>query len=114
MSAVASELSKAWIGKSCSIYHIGEYYNNPRVAKWIREQGYKEVDEGYHDNLQYTAQMMVFDPTTVRMKQRLAAGKFSINGVGLSPPQSTIAFGKRLIGYQADITAAAIREARGY
>ena len=76
----------------------------------IRES--KRVDEGLHDNLQYTAQMMVVDPTTVRMRQRIAVGKFSINGVDLAPAEKTIALGKRLVDYQASLTAEAIRKAR--
>jgi hypothetical protein len=57
--------------------------------------------------------MMVVDPNTVRMRQRVAAGRFSINGIPLAPPEKTIALGKRLVEYQASVTADAIRRARG-
>jgi hypothetical protein len=56
--------------------------------------------------------MMVVDPATVRMRQRVAVGKFSINGVTLTPPEGTIALGKRLIEYQASVTVEAIRKAK--
>lgn len=112
MREVADELSRAWEGSGATIHYIAEYYDNPRVARWIQGQGIHEVDEGLHDNLQYTAQMMVVDPATVRMRQRVAVGKFSINGVALTPPEGTIALGKRLIEYQASVTAEAIRKAR--
>jgi hypothetical protein len=69
--------------KDATAQFITEYYDNPRVAKWIERQEIKEVDEGYHDNLQYTAQMVLVDPDTVRMKQRMAVGKFSGNGSAL-------------------------------
>lgn len=56
--------------------------------------------------------MMVVDPNTVRTRQRIGAGKFSIN-VWLAPAERTIALGKRLVDYQASRTAEAIRSARG-
>jgi creatinine amidohydrolase/Fe(II)-dependent formamide hydrolase-like protein len=112
MREVAQELSRTWQGSATSIHYIPEYYDNPRVARWLRDQGIHEIDEGIHDNLQYTAQMMVVDPNTVRMRQRIAADRFSINGVDLAPPDETIALGKRLIEYQASVAAEAIRKAR--
>jgi hypothetical protein len=42
-----------------------------------------------HDDFAITAIMMTVDPTTVRMKQRLAADKFRINGVELAPADKT-------------------------
>jgi creatinine amidohydrolase/Fe(II)-dependent formamide hydrolase-like protein len=112
MREVAEELSRAWEGSGATIHYIAEYYDNPRVARWLQVQGILEVDEGFHDNLQYTAQMMVVDPATVRMRQRVAVGKFSINGVRLAPPEQTIALGKRLVEYQASVTVEAIRKTR--
>lgn len=113
MREVAEELSRAWGSGRTRIHYIAEYYDNARVARWLRAQGIHEVDEGFHDNLQYTAQMMVVDPNTVRMPQRIVAGRFSINGVSLASVESTIALGKPLVGYQAFVTAGAIRRARG-
>jgi creatinine amidohydrolase/Fe(II)-dependent formamide hydrolase-like protein len=112
MREVAEELSGAWEGSGATIHYIAEYYDNPRVARWLQAQGIHEVDEGLHDNLQYTTQMMVVDPATVRMRQRVAVGKFSINGVSLAPPEKTIALGKRLVEYQASVTVEAIRKTR--
>jgi len=54
--------------------------------------------------------MMAVDPTTVRMKQRVAAGKFSINGVDLAPPERTIEWGKKIIAMRAESTIKAIRK----
>ncbi|MDZ7778552.1 MAG: hypothetical protein U5R14_01270 [Gemmatimonadota bacterium] len=39
------------------------------------------------------------------------AGLFSINGVDLAPLSRTIANGRRLVRYRAELTARAIREA---
>ena len=112
MREVAEELSRAWKRSGATIHYIPEYYNNARVARWLQGQGIHEVDAGLHDNLQYTAQMMVVDPATVRMRQRVVAGKFTINGVNLAPPEGTIALGKRLIEYQASVTVEAIHKVR--
>lgn len=113
MRRVSEELSRAWSDSGTTIHYIPEYYDNARVATWLKTQGIEEVDEGWHDNLQYTSQMMVADPTTVRMQQRIAKGLFSINDVPLAPAKKTIALGKRLIAYQASVAVEAIRKARG-
>jgi creatinine amidohydrolase len=113
MREAAAELSAAWRGGGSTIHYIPEYYDNARVAGWLRSQGVHEVDEGWHDNVQYTAQMMVLDPTLVRMHQRIEAGNFSINGVDLAPPERTVELGNRLADYQATLTIAAIRAALG-
>ena len=55
--------------------------------------------------------MLAIDPNSIRMKQRLAAGNFRINGVDLSPPQKTIAIGKQIITLRADTTIQAIHKA---
>jgi creatinine amidohydrolase len=55
--------------------------------------------------------MMVVDPTTVRMTERIAAGKFSIHGVELAPAERTIALGRQLVDHIATTTAEAARTA---
>ena len=56
--------------------------------------------------------MTVVDPTTVRMKQRMAVDKFRINGVELAPAEQTIARGKQIIEFRAETTVEAIRKAQ--
>lgn len=112
MASVAGRLNKLWGGKA-TIHHIPEYYDYAGVKKWLEAQGIREGNEGIHDDFAITAQMMVVDPTTVRMKERIAARKFSINGVALSPPEKTVAMGRKIVAYRADVTVAAIRKALG-
>ena len=81
------------------------------MKKWLEQQGIRQIDEGLHDDFAITAQMMVVDPTTVRMKQRMAADKFRINGVELAPAEKTIAWGKKIIDFRADATVKAIKKA---
>lgn len=111
MKEVAGKLNAKWAGGKNRAHFIKEYYEYPGVKKWLETQGIKQVDEGLHDDFAVTAQMMVVDPTTVRMKQRLAADKFRINGVNLAPADKTIEWGKKIIDYRADSTVQAIRKA---
>ncbi len=115
MSEVAARLARIW-GSAAAIHFIPEYYdfyNSGALSKWLESQGVRETDEGHHDNAAITAMMMTVDPETVRMRQRRAKGKFSINGVPLDPAEKTIALGRKAIDHRANVTVAAIRKALG-
>ncbi|HEX2488736.1 MAG TPA: creatininase family protein [Blastocatellia bacterium] len=114
MKEVAAELSAKWTDGKTKIFYISEYYDYPGLSKWLESQGVHEVDEGHHDDYGITAQMMVVDPDTVRMKERLAKGKFSINSVKLAPASKTIAMGRKAIEFRAGVTVQAIRKAIGH
>lgn len=111
MKEVAARLNAKWTDGKTRVHFIPEYYDYPGVKKWLEEQGIKQVSEGLHDDFAVTAQMMAVDPTTVRMKQRIAADKFRINGVDLAPAEKTIAWGKKIIEFRAETTVTAIRKA---
>jgi creatinine amidohydrolase/Fe(II)-dependent formamide hydrolase-like protein len=111
MKAVAERLNARWADGKSRVHFIPEYYDYPGVKKWLEGQGIKQVSEGIHDDFAITAIMMTVDPTTVRMKQRLAAQKFRINGVELAPAEKTIAWGKKIVDFRADVTVQAIRKA---
>ncbi len=111
MKEVADRLNGRWAGGRTRVLFVPEYYDYPGVEKWLQGQGVRQEDEGLHDDFIVTAQMMAVDPATVRMKQRMAAGKFRINGLDLAPAERTIAWGKRIIDYRAETTVRAIRKA---
>jgi creatinine amidohydrolase len=111
MKEVAARLNEKWKGGKTHVHFIPEYYDYPGVTKWLEEQGVKQVPEGLHDDFAITAIMMTVDPTTVRMKQRVAADKFRINGVELAPAAKTIEWGKKIVDYRAEVTVKAIRKA---
>lgn len=111
MKTVASELTAKWKGGNTSIHFIPEYYDYPGVNKWLATQGVPQTDEGIHDDFAITSQMMVIDPASVRLRQRMAKGKASINGVDLTPAEKSIAWGRKVVNYRAEITVAAIRKA---
>ena len=112
MKDVAAALTEKWAGKT-TIHYIPEYYDYPGLTKWLESQGIRQVDEGHHDDLGISALVMTVDPNAIRMRQRLAKGKFSINGVNLAPAEKTIELGKKAVDYRATVTVAAIRKAIG-
>jgi creatinine amidohydrolase/Fe(II)-dependent formamide hydrolase-like protein len=110
MKEVASTLNAAWIGGKTRVHFIPEYYDYPGVATWLESQGIKQKDEGHHDDFQITAEMMVVDPASVRLQERIAAGTASINGVPIAPAEKTIDWGRRIVEYRAELTVRAIRK----
>ena len=110
MKAVAAALSAKW-KTSCRIVFIPEYYNAAPVTKWLESQGIKQTPEGLHDDFAMEATMLAVDPTSVRMKQRIAAGNFRINGVELAPAEKTIDLGRKIIDLRAENTVKAIQKA---
>ncbi len=110
MKAVAGRLDPKW-GGATRVHFIPEYYDYDAVTRWLERQGIRQRDEGMHDDFAVTAQLMAVDPATVRMKQRIAAGKFRINGIELRPAE-TAAWGKSIIALRAEMTIQAIRKAR--
>jgi creatinine amidohydrolase/Fe(II)-dependent formamide hydrolase-like protein len=113
MKEVAADLSAKWAGGKTTIHFIPEYYDLWAVTHWLESQGLKEVDEQLHDELAIEAVMATVDPELIRAKERIATGKFSINGVNLAPLEKTIALGKRIADYRAELTVAAIKKAIG-
>ncbi len=109
---VAAELTAKWTDGKTRIMHVPEYYNWPERQQWLRQRGINEVLQpiGLHDEFSATAIMMLTDPTTVRMEQRIRAGHFSINGVDLAPIDRTLALGRELVDWIADVTVTAIRQ----
>lgn len=111
MKRTAAELNARWSGRA-RVHYIPEYYDYPEVTKWLESEGIKQTPEGLHDDFAITAIMMTVDPNTVRMKERGAAGKFSINGIDLAPAPKTIEWGKKIIEFRANATVKAIELAR--
>jgi creatinine amidohydrolase/Fe(II)-dependent formamide hydrolase-like protein len=111
MKAVAGKLNEKWAGGKTRVHFIPEYYDYPAVDKWLKSQGIVQKNEGHHDGFAITAIMMTVDPTTVRMKQRIAADKFRINGIELAPAEKTIEWGRKIVDVRAEATVKAIRKA---
>jgi len=113
MEKVAADLNALWKSGKTRVHYVPEYGDYEALGDWLEAQGIKQVNEGLHDDFVIEAQMMVVDPSTVRMKERIAAGKFSINGVELAPAEKTIEWGRKIVAHRAEVTVAAIRKATG-
>ena len=113
MRVVAERLNAKWSQTATRVYFVPEYYKQPEVAKFLEANGIKQESEGLHDDFAMSATMLAVDPNSVRMKERIAAGKFKINGVDLTPAEKTIEWGRKIINVRAEATVAAIRKALG-
>ena len=110
MKLVTKKLNDQWAGGKSRVHYVPEYYDFAAVAKWLEEQGIEQEPEGYHDDFGMTAMMMAVDPASVRTRERIAAGKFSINGVNLAPAKKTIEWGHRIIKFRAAAAVKSIKE----
>ena len=117
LRAVAEELSTKWAGKPM-IVHVPEFYNwtSPGgVRQFVKDNGINEnpTAEGIHDEYGITAALMAINPLLVRLDQRVAANKTTINGISILPKEKTIDFGKKVIEFRANTAVAAIKKAIG-
>ena len=111
MATVAEELSEAWAGQGIVIAHIPEYYNYDDVVEYQKNVLGIDEDprlEGLHDDYYITSIIMNDNPQHVRLEQRIAADKASINNINLLPVDKTLEHGRRLIEFRTDVTVAAI------
>jgi creatinine amidohydrolase len=112
MKTVAANLSAKWHGSKTTIHFIPEYYQYPEAYKYAAANfGWKEVPEGHHDDPTISTLIMTVDPNAVRIKQRIAKNKASINGIPLAPVEQAVAWGKKLVDYRAQVTVDAIKKA---
>lgn len=111
MKAVAERLQKEWAGSKTDIIYVPEYYDTPKMDKWVEStMGIVEKPEGLHDTFIYTAIMATMDPQSVKQNERMHAGLFRINGVELAPMEKTQDAGRKLIEEYARVTVEAIKQ----
>lgn len=116
MQEVAEALNAKWKAdgpaKSDARAHfIPEYYNYDEVEKFEESAlGIHEKMEGLHDDYYISALIAVHDLNGVRLPERIAAGKATINGVSLTPAAQTVENGRKIIAFRAEKTIAAIRK----
>jgi len=119
MKEVAETLNKEWGGDPTVVHYIPEYYEQDIWSfDYLKTIGvYQKPDvksdnrAGIHSDYHYEAIMATVDPKLIRTEQRIAAGKYSVNGFDMNPPSTTIKNGKKLVEYRANITVDAIRKA---
>jgi creatinine amidohydrolase len=114
MKKVAEALTAKWsaAGHPARIYFIPEYYQYAALQDWVEKSlGIVQVDEGLHDDYPISAMMALVDPNSIRLKQRAAKGKDSINGVKLQPLATTQANARKIVDRRVDLTIEALRKA---
>jgi creatinine amidohydrolase len=120
LKAVAQELTAKWNGTP-GVYHIPEYYNwsqppvpgGPTVRQFTTESGIPEKfdSDGIHDDYGLTSVLMAGNPKNVRLEQRIASNKTTINGISIVPKEKTIEFGRKVVEWRANIAVEAIKKA---
>jgi creatinine amidohydrolase len=120
LKAVAQELTAKWNGAP-GVYHIPEYYNwsqppvpgGPTVRQFTTESGIPEKfdSDGIHDDYGLTSVLMAGNPKNVRLEQRIASNKTTINGISIVPKEKTIEFGRKVVEWRANIAVEAIKKA---
>ena len=112
MKEVAAELAPKWAGTKSRIHYIPEYYDWREATDFATNTlGWKQGNDGFHDDAVTTAMMMIDDPDSVRIKQRIAKNRATINGIPLTPIDKVVAAARQIVNYRVDKTAAAIRKA---
>ncbi len=112
MKEVAAELTARFGGRP-GVHFIPEFYDYDGLMAWLDREGYKQVDQGIHDDYGITSMMMTVDPKSVRYQQRVVKGLDSINGLKLTPVEKTQEVGRKAIEWRATKTVEAIRKAVG-
>ena len=117
MSDVSKALNDKWKGSDALAIFIDKYGNNVPNEGCCGHPGEDVVGvheklEGLHDSYMMSAMIMTLDVNSVRLPERIKAGKTTINGVDLLPVETTIANGKKLIDFRAAATAKEINRLR--
>lgn len=119
MREVAEELNRTWEGGSATVYYISEYYEQDKWSyNFLKAIGVHQKPDvqsatraGIHSDYHYEAMMAAVNPQTIRTRERVATGAYTINGFDMNPPSKTIENGKKLVEYRADLTVTAIQKA---
>ncbi len=119
MQEVSEALNARHQGEPGRFYFIPEYYDYPAVRRFVKASGIaEEMDpnesrgsDGIHEEYGIDALMMLADPTTIRLEQRVQTDRATINGVSLLPAEKTLALGKRILELRTTATVDAIRAA---
>lgn len=111
MQAVAAKLSDA----KTLVAAIPEYYNYDQIdqmlaGKGVWAPGPVSRDEGLHDNVATTLNIMINRPDEVRLDQRIKAGKASLAGVSFADKEASLKLARELIAFRTKTTVDAMRK----
>lgn len=107
MKAVAESLDAQW--DNCRVAYIAEYYNYQDTRRWLREQGIQEVPDNIHEEVCFSAQLMVYDPGSIRFEQRQdERGGVVIKGHRFQSAEDLRSLGEKIIQRRVSQTIQAI------
>lgn len=113
MSDLADKLNQEWGGRNA--YYIKAFYDSWTGADSLLQnemQVWKAgTDDGLHDDPDVEVQMMLTDPELLRWKERVKAGKATINGVSVADLRKVRGWGQKIIDYRTGVTVDAIKQA---
>ena len=115
MEEAAKVLNEKWKSNGAKAIFIEKYGNNVPDEGCCGHPGEDVVGihekiEGLHDSYMMSAMIMTLDVNSVRLPERIKAGKTTTNAVSLLPLEKTLADGRKLIDFRAEATAREIRK----
>jgi creatinine amidohydrolase len=118
MEEAAKVLNEKWKANGARAIFIEKYGNNVPDEGCCGHPGEEVVGiheniEGLHDSYMMSAMIMTLDVNSVRLPERIKAGKTTTNAVSLLPLEKTLADGRKLIDFRAEATAREIRKRTG-
>jgi len=113
LQALAGKLNQEWGTRT--VYYIKDFYDSWNGADSLLQNEMKVwkagTDDGLHDDPDVEVQMVLTDPDLVRWRERVKAGKASINGVSVADLKAARSWGQKIVDYRATVTVDAIRKA---
>jgi creatinine amidohydrolase len=108
--AVADSLTAIWQGQPI-IAHVQEYYDYGAVTDFLAQKGVQQGDDKLHDDVAISLNMFLDDPRSIRLAERVKAGKATINGVSLENRARTTELAQQLVEFRTTVTLEAISKA---
>jgi len=108
---VADSLNKLWAGNTL-VAHLQEYYDYASVSKHMETKGLKGgKSDGLHDDAEITLNMMIDDPKSVRLDERIKAKQAMINGVSLTDKKKNMEWAREIVAFRTQVTIDAMNKA---
>jgi creatinine amidohydrolase/Fe(II)-dependent formamide hydrolase-like protein len=108
---VADSLTEIWKGAPV-VAHVQEYYTYSAVSSYMSTRGITEgQSDGLHDDIIITLNMLIADPKSVRLDERIRADKATINGFSIADKARSLELAKQIVDFRADYTIEAIKRA---
>lgn len=109
-AAVSQKLSDA----KTLVASIPEYYNYDEVEKMLRGKGVltaKNPNDGLHDSVGITLNIMAKHPTEVRLDERIQTKNATLAGVSFADKAASMKLAQEVIDFRTKVTVDAMKKA---